>query len=101
VLDIILKKVYQISLSRERIKMFWKRSILGVKNVSFNTVVAWIFNMHPGKHNLHFLVDLELLFHAFANIPDEKMHIGVFIFIFIIYFNYYFIINDISQISDS
>jgi hypothetical protein len=43
--------------------------------------------MRPGKHHLHFLVGVELLPHAFVNIPDEKMHIGVyFIFIFIIYF---------------
>jgi hypothetical protein len=42
--------------------------------------------MHPGKHDLHFLVGVELLPHAFVNIPDEKMHIGVyFIFIFIIH----------------
>jgi hypothetical protein len=42
--------------------------------------------MRPGKHDLHFLVGVELLPHAFVNIPDEKMHFGVFIFIFIIYF---------------
>jgi hypothetical protein len=35
--------------------------------------------MRPGKHHLHFLVGAELLPHAFVNIPDEKMHIGVFI----------------------
>jgi hypothetical protein len=37
--------------------------------------------MRSGKHDLHFLVGVELLPHAFVNIPDEKMHIGVFIFI--------------------
>jgi hypothetical protein len=43
--------------------------------------------MRPGKQNLHFLVGVELLPHAFVNIPDEKMQFGVhFIFIFIIYF---------------
>jgi hypothetical protein len=42
--------------------------------------------MRPGKHDLHFLVGVELLPHAFVNIPDEKMHIGVFLFIFIIYY---------------
>jgi hypothetical protein len=44
--------------------------------------------MRPGKHNLHFLVDVELLPHAFVNIPDEKMHIEVFIsviYLFIMY----------------
>jgi hypothetical protein len=48
--------------------------------------------MRPGKHDLHFLVDIELLPHAFVNIPDEKMHIGVyFTFIFIIYFIFIYI----------
>jgi hypothetical protein len=43
--------------------------------------------MRPRKHDLHFLVGVELLPHAFVNIPDEKMHIGVyFTFIFIIHF---------------
>jgi hypothetical protein len=43
--------------------------------------------MCPGKHDLHFLVGVELLPHAFVNIPDEKMHIGVyFLFVFIIHF---------------
>jgi hypothetical protein len=42
--------------------------------------------MRPGKHDLHFLVDVELLPHAFVNIPNETIHIGVIIFIFIIYF---------------
>jgi hypothetical protein len=42
--------------------------------------------MRPEKHNLHFLVGVELLPHAFVNIPDEKMHIGVFLYIFICYF---------------
>jgi hypothetical protein len=40
--------------------------------------------MHPGKHDLYFLVGVELLPHAFVIIPDEKMHIGVLLFIFII-----------------
>jgi hypothetical protein len=49
--------------------------------------------MRTGKHNLHFLVGVELLPHAFVNIPEEKMYIGVFfIFIFIVYFIFYFII---------
>jgi hypothetical protein len=34
--------------------------------------------MRRGKHNIHFLVGgVELLPHAFVNIPDEKMNIGV------------------------
>jgi hypothetical protein len=48
--------------------------------------------MRPGKHDLHFLVGVELLPHAFVNIPDEKMHIGVyFIFVFIIRFIFIYI----------
>jgi hypothetical protein len=48
--------------------------------------VTGILDMRPGKHDLHFLVGVELLPHAFVNIPDEKMQIGVFLFIFIIHF---------------
>jgi hypothetical protein len=49
--------------------------------------VTGILDMRLGKHDLHFLVGVELLPLAFVNIPDEKMHIGVyFIFIFIIDF---------------
>jgi hypothetical protein len=37
-------------------------------------------------------VGVELLPHAFVNIPDEEMHIGVyFIFIFIIHFIFVYI----------
>jgi hypothetical protein len=54
--------------------------------VPFGTVVTGILDMRPGKHDLHFLVDAELLPHAFVSIPDERIHIGVFIFILIIYF---------------
>jgi hypothetical protein len=47
--------------------------------------------MRPGKHDLHFLVGVELLPHAFVNIPDEKMHIGVYftlIYVYILNFIY-------------
>jgi hypothetical protein len=55
--------------------------------VPYGTVVTGILDMRPGKHDLHFLVGVESLPHAFVNIPYEKMHIGVyFIFIFIIHF---------------
>jgi hypothetical protein len=50
------------------------------------TVVTGILDMRPGKHDLHFLVDVELLSHAIVNIPNETIHIGVFLFIFIILF---------------
>jgi hypothetical protein len=42
--------------------------------------------MRPGKHYLHFLVGVVLLPHALVNIPDENMHIGVFLLFFIIFF---------------
>jgi hypothetical protein len=48
--------------------------------------VTGILDMRPGKHDMHFLVDAELLPHASVNIPDEMMHLGVFLFIFIILF---------------
>jgi hypothetical protein len=54
--------------------------------VPSDTVVTGILDIRPGKHDLHFLVGVELLPHAFVNIPNETIHIGVFIFIFIIYF---------------
>jgi hypothetical protein len=60
--------------------------------VPYGTVVTGILDMRPGKHDLHFLVCVELLPHAFVNIPDEKMHIGVyFIFIFIIHFIFIYV----------
>jgi hypothetical protein len=43
-----------------------------------------ILDMGSGKHDLHFLVDVELLP---VNIPNETIHIGVFTFIFIILFS--------------
>jgi hypothetical protein len=49
--------------------------------VPFGTVVTGILDMHPGKHDLHFLVGVDLLPHAFVNIPDEKIYLGVY-FIF-------------------
>jgi hypothetical protein len=58
--------------------------------VPYGTVVTGILDMRSGKHDLHFLVGVELLPHAFVNIPDEKMHIGVFLFIFYLFCMYYF-----------
>jgi hypothetical protein len=54
--------------------------------VSCGIVVTGILDMRPGKHDLHFLVGVELLPHASVNIPNETIYIGVFLFIFIIYF---------------
>jgi hypothetical protein len=60
--------------------------------VPCGTVVTGILDMRLGKHDLHFLVGVKLLPHAFVNIPDEKMHIGVyFIFIFIIHFIFIYV----------
>jgi hypothetical protein len=60
--------------------------------VPYGTVVTGILDMRPEKHDLHFLVGVVLLPHAFVNIPDEKMHIGVyFVFIFIIHFIFIYI----------
>jgi hypothetical protein len=60
--------------------------------VTYGTVVTGILDMRPGKHNLHFLVGVESLQHAFVNIPDEKIHIRVyFIFFFITHFNLIYI----------
>jgi hypothetical protein len=54
--------------------------------------VTGILDMRPGKHDLHFLVGVELLPHVFVNIPDEKMHIGVyFMFIFILHFIFIYV----------
>jgi hypothetical protein len=55
--------------------------------------------MCTGKHDLHFLVGVELLPHAFVNIPDEKMHIAVyFLFIFTIYYLFFifYVLNFIN-----
>jgi hypothetical protein len=59
--------------------------------------------MRSGKHDLHFFVDVELLPHAFVDIPDEKMHIGVFVFIFIIYFLFiiFYVLNFIHIFTHS
>jgi hypothetical protein len=49
------------------------------------TVVTGILDMRPGKHNLHFLVDVELLLHVIVNIPNKTIHIGVIIIIYFIF----------------
>jgi hypothetical protein len=64
--------------------LFFFSFFLGDKKygVPFGTVVTGVLDMRSGKHDLHFLVGVELLPHVFVNIPDEKMHIGVFFFYF-------------------
>jgi hypothetical protein len=61
-------------------------------SVPYGTVVTGILDMRPRKHNLHFLVGVKLLPHAFVNVPDEKMHIGVFVFIFVVYYLFIYLI---------
>jgi hypothetical protein len=53
--------------------------------------VTGILDMRPEKHDLHFLVGAKLLPHVFLNIPDKKMHFGVFLFIFIIHFLFIYV----------
>jgi hypothetical protein len=55
-----------------------------VYGVPFGTVVTGILDMRPGKHDLHFLVGVELLPHVFVNIPKEKMHFGVILLLLFI-----------------
>jgi hypothetical protein len=71
--------------------LFFFHLFLGGKlyDVSYGTVVTGILDMRPGKHDLHFLVGVELLPHAFVNIPDKKMHIGVF-YLFSLFILYLF-----------
>jgi hypothetical protein len=64
----------------------------GYYGIPNGTVMTGILDMRPGKHEFHFLVDVELLPHAIVNIPNETIHIGVFLFIFIIYFIFIIII---------
>jgi hypothetical protein len=93
-------------MSRKMVQRFWKSSLHlilfcylfyffleGIDYVvPYGTVVTGILDMRPGKHDLHFLVGIELLPHAFVNIPDEKMHIGVYFnFVFIIHFIFIYI----------
>jgi hypothetical protein len=58
-------------------------------NIPHNTVVTGILDMRPGKHNLHFLVGVELLPHAIVNIPNETVHIGVFYYLFYFHYNHF------------
>jgi hypothetical protein len=103
VLDIILEVVIHILIVKGKYPNFLEKVFyiyfyfyffLEGKDydVPYDTVVTGILDMRPGKHDLHFLVDDEFLPHAFVNIPNKKMHIGVyFIFIFIIFFIFIFI----------
>jgi hypothetical protein len=58
--------------------------------VPFGTAVTGILDMRPGKHDLHFLVGVELLPHAVVNIPNETFHIGVFIYFYYLFYSFYF-----------
>jgi hypothetical protein len=71
----ILEKVFYI-LFRFAFIFFLEGKGYGATDGS---VMVGILDMRPGKHDMHFLVGVELLPHAYVNIPDVKMHIGVFI----------------------
>jgi hypothetical protein len=102
VLDIILERAFHVlNIKGENPKdlekvfyiyfYFYFRFLLESKDyvVLYGTVVTGILDMCPGKYDLHFLVGVELRPHAFVNIPDERMHIGVYF----IYFHYSFYIH--------
>jgi hypothetical protein len=55
--------------------------------VPYGTVVTGILDMRAGKHDLHFRVGVDLLPHAFVNIPNEKMHIRV-LYLFLLFILY-------------
>jgi hypothetical protein len=95
VLDIILKKIVHGWIVNRNIPNFLVEVsyilfyilfnfFLGGKGygVPYGIVVTGILDMRPRKHDLHFLVGVELLPHAFVNIPDEKMNIGVILYLF-------------------
>jgi hypothetical protein len=99
VLDIILERVIHVLIVKgnypiilEKVLYIYFYFYFHFKDyvVPYGTVVKGILDMRPGKHDLHFLVGVELLPHAFVNIPDEKIHIGVFLYIFIFYFIFVF-----------
>jgi hypothetical protein len=101
VLDIILEMTYRILFVKEKYPnileevsyiqfYFILYFLLGGEDyvMPSGTVITGILDMRAGKHDLHFLVGAELLPHAFVNIPNKKMNIGVFLFIF----NYYYLL---------
>jgi hypothetical protein len=80
VLDIILERVIHSLFVKEdgpknleKVFLFSFSFFLEGKKyfVLFGTVVIGILEMHPRKHDLHFLVGVELLPHAFVNISNE------------------------------
>jgi hypothetical protein len=96
------RELFNFLLSKKNIQIFWERFFkfnfyfyfhffLEGKDyvVPFSTVVTGILDMRPGKHDLHFLVGVELLPHAFVNILDKKMHIGVYFIYFYFLFRFY------------
>jgi hypothetical protein len=54
-------------------------------SIPFGFVVTKILDS-AGKQDLHFLVGVELLSYVFVNIPHEKIYIGVFTFIYFIFY---------------
>jgi hypothetical protein len=97
--DILTVMVYFFHV-KERIPNFLKKVFFNFFLIFFylggnkygiprGTVVTGILDMRPGKHDLHFLVDVELLPHAIVNIPNETIHIGVFYYLFHFHHNHF------------
>jgi hypothetical protein len=59
--------------------------------INSGAIISGILDMRMGKQSLHFLLDDELIPLAVVNIPNnEKMHFGVFYFIYLFIFYYLF-----------
>jgi hypothetical protein len=101
--DIVLEMFYQCFFVKDLekvpyIKIFFFYFFLDGINYGApdGTAMTEILDMGSGKHNLHFLLGVELLQHAFVNIPNKKMHI-VFFYIFQFY-SYIFIRSFLTNI---
>jgi hypothetical protein len=89
-------------MSRKAFQRFWKRLFHNFLLMFFlegdyygiprGTVVTGIVDMRPGKHNLHFLVDVDLLPHAIVNIPNETSIYIYFYYLFYFRHNYFIFI---------
>jgi hypothetical protein len=60
---------------------------MGSNHPNKNTITG-ILDMRQEKHVLHYIIKDKLLPYAIVNIPNEKMHFGVFYFIFFFFFFY-------------
>jgi hypothetical protein len=82
----LLKKVFFFSFFF--LFFFLGNNLYGVPS---DDVVTGVLDMRSKKHNLHFFVGGDLLPHTIVNIPHEKIHMGVFVFIIsFIFFSFFF-----------